>query len=275
LALYGGKLYVVSGRDDSTLGELDPVSPGGFQAYGLGFGNIQQIVPDPGTGMAVLPMWKDRKIVLLDLKNKKPVKIFRTDVGKLIGARRSGDRVFVISELAKMFVVDLETLSMKRRDLGYRFHTLYDIEVDETRNAIFLSDWVWGRVYRLDAGTLETVAQRPVGIVATGLALDEKTCELFTSRPLASEIVVLDCETLERKRSIPAGFGVHEIALSGDGKKIHAVRYTPGTFRTMDREKGTVIREVRIGGQARALLVDWENNRVFAATKCGIYRVSP
>jgi len=75
------------------------------------------------------------------------------------------------------------------------------------------------------------------------------------------------------KRTIPAGFGVHKIALSQDGKKIYAVRYFAGEFEIIDRETGKKLDDYHIGGSTRAFLYSEDINRLFVGTKCGVYEI--
>jgi hypothetical protein len=273
LASYRGRLLVVSGRDYSTLGSLNQDKPGAFMAAPLGFGNLQEIVIDDKRNRAVFTMWKDRKILLYDLEKSEPVKYFKTKVSKLIAAEKYDDKVFIVSELPWLYVLDLSRNSFNEYELGYRFHTLNGMRIDSARKAIYLTDWVWGKVYKIDIRTMKTVRSASPGMVSTGIALDSKKCEVYVSRMLMSKIDVFDCETLAFKRSIPAGFGVNEIALSRDGKKIYAVRYFAGKFRIIARATGKMLAEYHIGGQTRALLYLEEENRLFAGTKCGVYEI--
>ncbi|MFA6448861.1 MAG: hypothetical protein WCX65_05295 [bacterium] len=273
LALYRGQLLVVSGRDYSTLGRLQPDKPGIFTAAPLGFGNLQEIVIDEKNSRAVFSMWKDRKILIYDLEKSAPVMYFPTRVSKLIGAEKYYDKVFVVSELPWLYAVDLSGNTVKEHDLGYRFHTLNGMKIDVKRKAIYLTDWVWGKVYKINIPTMKTVRVASPGMVSTGIALDTKKCEVYVARMLAAKIDVFNCDTLALKRSIPAGFGVNEVALSGDGKKIYAMRYFAGKFRIIDRATGNKLEEYHIGGQTRALLYSESDNRIFTGTKCGIYEI--
>ncbi len=275
LAFFNGGLLVVGGRDYSTLGRLDPHKPGVFSAEPLGFGNLQKVVVDETRRRAVFTMWKDRKILLYDLDKSVPIKAFRTNVSKLIGAEKLGDKIYIISELAQLYVVDLKNDTVRLHDLGYRFHTLNGMKIDPERKIIYLSDWVWGNIYKFDIRRMKTVRRATPGMVSTGIAVDPKSREVFVARMLASKIDVFDGDTLALKRSIPAGFGVNDVALSADGTKIHAVRYFAGKFETIDRASGEKLAEHHIGGATRALLYSPENNRIFAASKCGVFEISP
>jgi len=272
MAIFGDELLVVSGRDFSVLGRLDPRRPGDFSAVALGYGNVQQIVPFEELGRVVMTMWKARKIIVFDMDTNRPANIFETEVSKLVGAEKHGGKVYVNSELPWMYVVDPKQGTISRDKLDFRFHTLYDMKIS-TAGDIYLTDWVWGLVYRLDAEKLEKHAERFTGIVATGMALDEEGCELYVSRPLYSKVEVVDCKTLERQRILDSGFSTHEIALSLDKKILYAVRYFTGTFREMDAGTGAVKDEFRVGGQTRALLRSGKSGRIFVASKCGIYEV--
>ncbi len=274
LAFYNGSLLVVGGRDYSTLGRLDPNRPGTFSAAPLGFGNFQKVVVDPTRRRAVLIMWKDRKILLYDLEKSAPIKTFETNVSKLIGAEKLGDKVYIISELAQLYVVDLKNDTVRRHDLGYRFHTLNGLKIDPERKTMYLSDWVWGNIYKFDIRKMKTVRRATPGMVSTGIAVDSRRCEVFAARMLASKIDVFDCDTLEFKRSIPAGFGVNDLVLSPDGKMIYAVRYFAGKFVMIDRASGKKPAEHHIGGATRALLYSPEDNRIFAASKCGVFEIT-
>jgi hypothetical protein len=273
LALHSGRLLVLSGRDYSVLGSLNPDRPGEFTAAPLGFGNFQEMVIDEKSGRAIISTWKDRKVMVYDLAKSEPLRYFKTRVGKLIGEEKFGNKVYILSELAWLYVLDLSENAVKEYNLGYRFHTLNGMKIDPAEKAIYLTDWVWGNVYKIDIPTMKTVKTASPGIVSTGIALGTKKCEVYVARMLASKIDVFDCDTLKLEKSIPAGFGVNDVVLSKDGKYIFAVRYFAGKFRTIDRMTGKTLGEYHIGGQTRALLYSERDNRIFAGTKCGIYEI--
>ncbi len=274
-AWHEGDLLVVSGRDHSTLGRITPGAHGKFSATPLGYGNAQEIVTGGHDSLAVISFWKARKIILFDLAAGHPVKSFPTRVSKLLGADRIASRVFVTSELPWLYEIDPASSTMKEHSLGYSLHTLNGLRIDSTRRVMYLSDWVWGKLYRIDLSTMKTTHTASPGMVSTGITLDTAACEVFVARTLASKIDVFDCRTLKLKRSLHAGFGVNELALSEDGRYIYATRYFAGEFVMLDRATGLKVRQFHIGGQPRALLYSPADGHVFAGSKCGIYEISP
>lgn len=273
MALYKRNLLTVSGRNETTLGRINIDAPEDFTAESLGFGNMQQIVFNPVNSQALFPMWKNNKVMVYDLDKSESVLFLGTGVSKLIGAERSGEDVYVISETPFLYKISLADYSIKEYPLPYRHNNMYDIISDNRRGALFFSDWVSGFVYRYDMKKMQPDKQRWLPGLVTGLNLDEDKCELFVSHGLPGLIDVLDCVSLKTIRSLRVGFGGHELELSKDGKKIYLVRYFSGNIAEIDRQTGKVLYEGHIGPGARDIMYLPEENRVFAATRCGIYEL--
>lgn len=273
MALYKRTLLTVSGRNDTTLGRINIDDPADFTAENLGFGNMQQIVFNPSNSHALFPMWKNNRVMVYDLEKKESVAFLTTGVSKLIGAERSGDDVYVLSENPFLYKIALSDYSVKEFPLPYRHNNLYDIIADDRRGALFFSDWVSGLAYRYDMKAMKPDKQRWFPGLVTGLTLDSDKCELFVSHGLPGLIEILDCVSLKTIRSLKVGFGGHEMELSKDGKKIYLVRYFGGDIAEIDRATGRVLYEGHIGSGARDIMYLPEENRVFAASRCGIYEL--
>jgi len=273
LAMYGDELLAACGRNDTTLVRLDPDRPGRYRAEDLGFGNIQQITVLPDVGHALMPMWKKNRILVYDLKNSKSLEYLTTGVSKLIGAEKYKGDTYVISESPYLYRVTPGDYKVEEHRLPYKHYNLYDILADTRRGNMFFTDWVWGIVYKFDIENMKPGGNRFLWGVATGLALDEDRCQLFVSHGIPGRIEVLDCETLSMVRSIRVGFGGHELALSRDGERIYLVRYFGGKFTEIDRRTGEVLDELQVGGQTRSLFYWKEKNRLFLASRCGIFEI--
>lgn len=272
MAIYKNQLLVVSGRDNTTLGRIDLKNPEIFSTEDLGYGNIQSIVVND-RGHAILPMWKNKKIMVYDLEKKQPAAYIGTSVDKLIGAYPSGDDVFVLSETPVLFKISMKDYSSKEFTLPYRHYNMYEIISDDRRGALFFTDWVSGLIYRYDMDRMRPDRQRWMPGLVTGLKLDSAKCELYASHGLPGLIEVLDCVSLKTIRNMDVGFGGHEMELTKDGKKIYLARYFSGRMAEIDRQSGKILFEARVGIGARDTLYDEKSNRLFVASRCGVREV--
>jgi hypothetical protein len=272
LAAYRDHLLCVSGLNRTTLGWI-PLRGGPARAVPLGGGNAQRIVADPQRGLAVLPLWRRPGVILYDLRRERVARHFPTRHAQLVGAERNGDTVYIVGEGQGLYSLDLDARTLTRHPVELRTRRLFDAVADPARGALFLSDWIYGAVYRLDLETMKPQRRRMLWGMAGAMALDAPRCELYVSRLLYARVDVLDCRTLRTVRRLRAGRGAHELALSPDSNSLYVVNYFEGTFMEMDRRTGRRLDSFRVGRQTRALHLDPATGRLFLASRCGVYEV--
>jgi hypothetical protein len=272
LAVYKDALLTVSGLDHTTLGHI-PLNHGPVRAVSVSDGNAQQIAVDQERGLAVLPLWRKPDILLYDLGRQRVARHFPTRGAQLVGAEKSGNIVYVVGEGLGLYSLDLASERLTRHPLRLRTHRLYDIQVDPGRAQVYLSDWMYGVVYKLNRDGMHPERYRMLWGMAGAMALDAPRCELYVSRLLYGRVDVLDCRSLRTVRTLRAGRGAHELALSPDSDSLYVVNYFEGTFLEINRRTGRLIDSFCVGRQTRALHLDPATGRLFLASKCGIYEV--
>ncbi|MFN7954344.1 MAG: hypothetical protein U0610_21640 [bacterium] len=147
------------------------------------------------------------------------------------------------------------------------YSLLWSAELDR----LFVADWMaspWLSAVRLD-GT--PIATRWVGFMNAGTCVLPGRNALLVARMFSRRVDELDAQTLERRGSIPVGFGVREIDCDPARGWLVALDHFRGVLSVLDLTSHRTLATTRIASGARAVAYDASTRTVYAGSRSGIF----
>jgi hypothetical protein len=136
-----------------------------------------------------------------------------------------------------------------------------------------VSLWTSPYLHRLDPSTGEIVDRAYVGSFNWGLTLDEGAREIHLARFHARQILVLDADTLEAKRTLSVGYGIRPIVLDpAHGRVLTASTYD-GYLYAADIAGVRPTERLRLGGLVRDIDLSPDGSTLYAGGACGVMAI--
>lgn len=107
-----------------------------------------------------------------------------------------------------------------------------------------------------------------------GLRLSPDGRELWVAMSFQGRLAVLDAKTLALVRKLPMGFGAWWFDWLADGDVVVG-NYVNGELRRIDPSSGAVKARTSIGSKVREVRRDPHRDRLYVASRCGLYALDP
>jgi len=186
----------------------------------------------------------------------------------------SGDKLPGLLYLAHVFhPLSRSVGSVSVEGLGPLFWAWRDRAIDPARREIFISDTLPGRLFVLDADSLQPTRMRDLDLMSLGVYLDRPTRRLFLPRPFHSEVAILDAGTLEIVGRLPAPYGVRKLSINVGERLLAASAYGSGVVEVWDIDRLERKLTVKLGPLLRAIGTGEGVRAFYAETRCGVFEI--
>jgi len=249
---------------------------GGAPAYFDVPGNPQRMTADTPRNRIYFPLRGTPVFIIAKIQ---PFELLKTaavpGAASLLGADvslKDGRLVFVDERRHSLFVLDPDSFEVKLSvPLGWG--AAYSVAVDQARGFAFVSDWAGGFLHRVNLET-GVVKKRWIGLSSFSIKTDSEKGLVYLARPFRSRIAVVDAESLEVLRLLPAGYGVRDLALDTKRNRIAAGNYFDGTVDVVNLKDGKRTRRYDVGPLVRGVAVDPASGEIYAAWTCGLSKLA-
>jgi YVTN family beta-propeller protein len=122
-----------------------------------------------------------------------------------------------------------------------------------------------GKLVVLDADTLVTLAEIPVGIRPRSVAVNPQTNRIYVvnSGPSTPSLSVIDSVNLTELARIPLSSAPTRVAVSPRNNRVYVTHSSPGAVTVLNGANNTVAANVAVGNGATGVAVDDALNRVY------------
>ncbi len=221
-----------------------------------------------------LPLMSDSRCLVVSMDSLKVLDVLRpTEKSSLIDVVFDDKRqeLFILSEHSEVIRISLKTGKIKH----CRLHTggsLYALALNKKTRRLYVSSWIGGNVFKIDAGRMKVLKVKHVNISVMGLQVDEEKNRIFAALPLFARIVELDGATLKVIRDYPAGLGVRDIAYLGNVNMLMAGNYLRRTVDFIDLSTAKKVISFYLGPMVRGVYYDAKHRQAYSVGRCGIYK---
>ncbi len=147
----------------------------------------------------------------------------------------------------------------------------YALEWNPELAQLFVSDWMvspWVSTSRLDGTPL---VKRWVGFMNGDTCVLPERSSILVARMFRRRVDELDAHTLERRGSIPVGFGVREIECDRGRGLLMTLDTFRGVLTVHDIATSRALASTQVGSGARAITYDAATGTVYAGASAGIF----
>ncbi len=185
----------------------------------------------------------------------------------------AGDHVALLVSEASHDIRTLDLITGERHsfpmpgDLRWPYALEWSPELEQ----LFVSDWMvspWVSTSRLDGTPL---VKRWVGFMNGDTCVLPERNSILVARMFRRRVDELDAHTLERRGSIPVGFGVREIECDRGRGLLMTLDTFRGVLSVHDVATSRTLASTQVGSGARAITYDAATGTVYAGASAGIF----
>lgn len=222
----------------------------------------------------ILPLLSEPKVLLVDAGSFKVKKSFTLSSSLLVDAVLDEKKniLYVLSENATVYKIHLPTGNIKKisfRDAAGANN--FSIALNTETQTLYVTSWIGGMLTKIDADKLSFMETKRFLPSLMGVAVNEEENEIYAARPFPPAVLVLDGDTLQKKKTLLTDFGTRSVVYISSKKLLAVGNYFAGTVQFFDVKFGSEVFKFRAGALLRGITYDGFSESAFSFSGCGIY----